>query len=184
MEETVHDEFFKNFTVVTATISAIDDLPETSGVYAFYHAFDFLETNLSENIDTRVKNTVFKPKFSEENNRTKFIVDTHGESVGLSRHMDQFIEAVSKPKERRMLKNLLISCSILQRPDYIGTAKNLKDRFIQHLERDDGFFSKYGEARPNDEFLFICFPCPKSISRELESLLIQLCQPKFNTQRS
>jgi hypothetical protein len=31
MEETVHDDFFKNFTVVTATVSAIDDLPKTSG---------------------------------------------------------------------------------------------------------------------------------------------------------
>jgi hypothetical protein len=66
MEETVHDDFFKNFTVVTATVSAIDDLPKTSGVYAFYHAFDFLETNLSDNIDTRVKNTVFKPTFSRD----------------------------------------------------------------------------------------------------------------------
>lgn len=184
MEETVHDNFFKNFTVVTATTSATDDLPETSGVYAFYHAFDFVESNLSKNIDARVKNTVFKPKFSEEDNRTKFIVDTRGESVGLSQKMNQFIETVSLPKERRILKNLLISCSIFQRPDYIGTASNLKDRFIQHLERDDGFFSKYGEARPNEEFLFVYFPCPKNISRELESLLIQLCQPKFNTQRS
>ncbi|WP_416212049.1 GIY-YIG nuclease family protein [Nostoc sp. ChiVER01] len=77
-----------------------------------------------------------------------------------------------------------MSCSILQCPDYIGTASNLRDRFIQHLERDDGFFSKYANIRPNDEFLFVCLPCPKNISRELESLLIQLCQPKFNTQRS
>jgi excinuclease UvrABC nuclease subunit len=184
MEETVHDDFFKNFTVVTATVSAIDDLPKTSGVYAFYHAFDFLETSLSNDIDARVKKTVFKPKFSQEDNRTKFIVDTRGESVGLSRHMGQFIEAVSQPKERRMLKNLLIYCSILQRPDYIGTASNLRNRFIQHLETDNGFFSKYGESRSNDEFLFVCFPCPKNISSELESLLIQLCQPRFNTQRS
>jgi hypothetical protein len=184
MEETVHDGFFKNFTVVTATISAVDELPETSGVYAFYHAFDFLEANLAKHIDVRVKSTVFKPKFSEEDNRTKFIVDTRGESVGLSQHMSRFVEAVSKPKERRMLKNLLISCSILQRPDYIGTASNLRDRFIQHLDREDGFFSRYGDSRPNEEFLFVCFPCPKNISRELESLLIQLCQPKFNTQRS
>lgn len=184
MEETVHDNFFKNFTVVTATASAIDELPETSGVYAFYHAFDFLESNLSKDIDARVKNTVFKPKFSEEDNRTKFIVDTCGESVGLSQKMNRFIEDVSQPRDRRILRNFLISCSILQRPDYIGTATNLRDRFVQHLDREDGFFSKYGEARPNDEFLFICFPCPKSISRQLESLLIQLCQPKFNTQRS
>jgi GIY-YIG catalytic domain len=184
MEETVHDNFFKNFTVVTATISATDELPEKSGIYAFYHAFDFLESSLSDNIHTRVKSTVFKPKFSEEDNRTKFIVDTRGESVGLSQKMKQFIETVSQPKERRILKNLLISCSIFQRPDYIGTANNLKDRFIQHLERDDGFFAKYGDERPNEEFLFVYFPCPKNISRELESLLIQLCQPKFNTQRS
>lgn len=184
MEETVHDNFFKNFTVVTATISAGDYLPETSGIYAFYHAFDFLENNLSDHIDTRIKNTVFKTKFYETDDRSKFIVDICGESVGLSPKMEQFIKAVSLPKERRMLKNLLISCSILQRPDYIGTASNLKDRFIQHLERDDGFFSKYGNLRPNDEFLFVCFPCPKNIYRELESLLIQLCQPKFNTQRS
>ncbi|MEH2463333.1 hypothetical protein [Nostoc sp.] len=34
MEETVHDNFFKNFTVLTATISAADYLPETSGIYA------------------------------------------------------------------------------------------------------------------------------------------------------
>jgi hypothetical protein len=31
MEETVHDDFFENFTVVTATIFAIDDLSKTSG---------------------------------------------------------------------------------------------------------------------------------------------------------
>ncbi len=184
MEETVHDNFFKNFTVVTATISAADYLPENSGVYAFYHAFDFLEHDLSSHIGTRLQNTVFKTKFSETDNRSKFIVDTCGESVCLSRKMDQFIKDVSQPKERRILKNLLISCSILQRPDYIGTASNLRDRFIQHLERDDGFFSKYGNSRPNDEFLFVCLLCPKNISRELESLLIQLCQPKFNTQRS
>ena len=184
MEETVHDNFFKNFTVVTATISAADYLPETSGIYALYHAFDFLENKLSDHIDTRMKNTVFKTKFSERDNRSKFIVDTCGESVGLSPRMDKFLKAVSQPKERRILKNLLISCSILQCPDYIGTASNLRDRFIQHLDRDDGFFSKYANIRPNDEFLFVCLPCPKSISRELESLLIQLCQPKFNTQRS
>ena len=184
MEETVHDNFFKNFTVVTATISAADYIPETSGIYALYHAFDFLENKLSDHIDTRMKNTVFKTKFSEKDNRSKFIVDTCGESVGLSQKMDQFIKAVSQPKERRILKNLLISCSILQRPDYIGTASNLRDRFIQHLDRDDGFFSKYASLRANDEFLFVCLPCPKNISRELESLLIQLCQPKFNTQRS
>ena len=184
MEETVHDNFFKNFTVVTATISAGDYLPEALGIYAFYHAFDFLENNLSDYIDTRIKNTVFKTKFSEKDNRSKFIVDTCGEPVSLSQKTNQFIQAVSQPRDRRLLKNLLISCSILQRPDYIGTANNLTDRFIQHLERDEVFFSKYGDSRPNDEFLFICFPCPKNISGELESLLIQLCQPKFNRQRS
>ncbi len=184
MEETVHDHFFKNSTVVTATISAADYLPETAGIYALYHAFDFLENNLSEHLDNRIKNTVFKTNFYEIDNGSKFIVDTCGEPVGLSQRMEQFIKAVSQPKERRILKNLLISCSILQRPDYIGTANNLKDRFLQHLERDDGFFSKYGNSRPNDEFLFVSMPCPKNISRELESLLIQLCQPKFNTQRS
>lgn len=165
MEETVHDNFFNNFIVVTATISAADYLPETSGIYALYHAFDFLENQLSDHIDTRMKNTVFKTKFSEEDNRSKFIVNTCGESVGLSPKMAQFIKAVSQPKERRILKNLLISCSILQRPDYIGTANNLRDRFIQHLERDDGFFSKYANLRSNDEFLFVCLPCPKNISR-------------------
>lgn len=184
MEETVHDNFFRQFTLVTATISSAAYLPENSGIYAFYHAFDFSENDLSKCIDRRLKNTVFKTKFSEKDNRSKFIVDTCGESVGLSSTMERFIQAVSQPKERRILKDLLISCSILQRPDYIGTASKLRDRFIQHLERDDGFFSKYGNSRPNDEFLFICLPCPKNISRELESLLIQLCQPKFNTQRS
>lgn len=184
MEETVHDNFFKNFTVVTATISAADYLPETSGIYAFYHAFDFLENNLSNDIDKRIKNTVFKTKFYQADNKSKFIIDICGESVGLSPKMTQFIQAVSLPKERRLLKNLLVSCSLLQRPDYIGTAINLRDRFIQHLERDDGFFSRYGNSRTGDEFLFLCFPCPKNLSRELESVLIQLCQPKFNTQRS
>jgi hypothetical protein len=184
MEETVHDNFFNKFTVVTATISAADYLPEKSGIYAFYHAFDFLENNLCDGVENRLKNTVFKTKFSEKDNRSKFIVDTCGESVGLSQKMEQFIKAVSLPKDRRMLKELLLSCSILQRPDYIGTATNLRDRFIQHLDREDGFFSKYGNSRPHDEFLFVCLPCPKNISRELESLLIQLCQPKFNTQMS
>ncbi|WP_013323148.1 GIY-YIG nuclease family protein [Gloeothece verrucosa] len=184
MEETVHDNFFKNFTVVTATRSAADYLPEKSGVYAFYHAFDFLEDDLFSQINTRLQNTVFRTKFSEENNKSKFIIDTCGESVGLSPKMAQFIKAVSQPKERRILKNLLISCSLFQSPDYIGTASNLRDRFVQHLEREDGFFSKYGNSRLNDEFLFVSFPCPKNIARELESLLIQLCQPKFNTQRS
>jgi len=184
MEETVHDNFFKNFTVVTATISAANYLSEKSGIYAFYHALDFSENNLYEDLDNRLKNTVFKTRFSEEDNKSKFIVDTCGESVGLSQKMEQFIKAVSQPKERRILKEFLISCSILQRPDYIGTASNLRDRFVQHLDRDDGFFSRYGNSRPKDEFLFVCLPCPKNISRELESLLIQLCQPKFNTQRS
>ncbi|GFE72060.1 GIY-YIG nuclease family protein [Chroococcus sp. FPU101] len=184
MEETVHDNFFRNFIVVTATISAAYKLPETSGIYAFYHAFDFLEDNLSDDIDTRIKSTVFKTKFLEEDNKSKFIIDTCGESVCLSQRMSQFLKTVSQPKERRMLKNLLISCSIFQRPDYIGTATNLRNRYVQHLERDDGFFSKYADLKANDEFLFVCLPCPKNISRELESLLIQLCQPKFNTQRS
>ncbi|MBF2067990.1 MAG: GIY-YIG nuclease family protein [Calothrix sp. C42_A2020_038] len=184
MEETVHTDFFKNFKVVTATASATDQVPENAGIYAFYHAFDFSENKLFDDIDNRIKNTVFRTKFSEQDNRSKFIVDTCGEPVGLSEKMKAFIQEVSVPKERRILKSLLLSCSILQRPDYIGTANNLRDRFIQHLERDDGFFSRYGSLRPNDEFLFICFPCPKNISRELESLLIQLCQPKFNAQRS
>ncbi|GBE95136.1 hypothetical protein NCWK1_4918 [Nostoc cycadae WK-1] len=184
MEETVHDNFFNNFKVVTATISAADYLPEVPGIYALYHAFDFLENKLFEHIDTRMKSTVFKTRFAEIDNRSKFIVDICGESVGLSQKMELFIKAVSKPQERRLLKNLLISCSLFQRPDYIGTASNLRDRFIQHLERDDGFFSKYANLISNDEFLFVCLPCPKNISRELESLLIQLCQPKFNTQRS
>jgi len=184
MEQTVHDNFFENFTVVTATISAAVYVPETAGVYALYHAFDFFENQFADYIDTRLKKTVFKTKFSEQDNKGKFIIDTCGEPVGLSNKMERFIKAVSQPKERRMLKNLLISCSILQRPDYIGTATNLRARFIQHLERDDGFFSKYGNSRASDEFLFICLPCPKNIAGELESLLIQLCQPKFNTQRS
>jgi GIY-YIG catalytic domain len=184
MEETVHDNFFKNFTVVTATISAIDELPEKPGIYVFYHAFDFLENNLSNNIDDRIKNTSFKPKFSEDDTKTKFIVDTRGEPIRLSQSMSQFLDEISQPKDRRILKSLLISCSIFQRPDYIGTASNLKNRFIQHLERDDGFFSRYRKERPTDEFLFVYCPCPKNISRQLESLLIQLCQPKFNTQRS
>ncbi|MBD2042172.1 GIY-YIG nuclease family protein [Microcoleus sp. FACHB-672] len=184
MEETVHDNFFKNFIVVTATLSSADSLPVDAGIYALYHAFDFSENELSEQIDARIKQTVFKTKFSEEDNRSKFIVNTCGESVGLSEKMEVFIKAVSEPKERRMLKKLLISSSILQRPDYIGTASNLRERFVQHLERDDGFFSKYASLRHKDEFLFVCLPCPINISRELESLLIQLCQPKFNTQRS
>ncbi len=91
MEETVHENFFKNFTVVTATTSAADDLPETSGIYAFYHAFDFSETNLFEDINTRIKNTVFTTKFSEQDNRSKFIINTCGEQVSLSSKMEQFI---------------------------------------------------------------------------------------------
>ncbi|WP_043997766.1 GIY-YIG nuclease family protein [Microcystis aeruginosa] len=184
MEETVHDNFFKKFTVVTATRSAADYLPESSGVYAFYHAFDFSEHDLCGNIKTRLQNTVFKTKFSENNDRSKFTIDICGEPVSLSQNMEYFLQEISQPKERRILKEFLISCSILQHPEYIGTANNLRMRFLQHLEREDGFLSKHGNLRSNNEFLFISFPCPKNISRQLESLLIQLCQPKFNTQRS
>lgn len=184
MEETVHDNFFKNFTVVTATRSASDYIPENSGVYAFYHAFDFLEDDLFNHIDTRLQKTVFRTKFIETDDRSKFTVDTCGEPVGLSEKMERFIRAISRPQERRILTKLLISCSFFQRPEYIGTANNLRARFMQHLDRDDGFFSKYGNSRPNDQFLFVFLPCPKNICRELESLLIQLCQPKFNVQRS
>lgn len=184
MEDIVHDEFFSNFTVVTATTSAIDYLPEKPGIYAFYHAFDFLEADIASGIDDRLQNTVFKTKFYEENDKRRFIIDTCGESVSLSVSMRQFIDAVSHPADRKLLRRYLMSCSILQRPDYIGTATDIRSRFVQHLDRQDGFFAKYGNARPQDEFLFLCYPCPKNISRQLESLLIQLCQPKFNTQRS
>jgi predicted GIY-YIG superfamily endonuclease len=184
MQETVHDDFFKNFTVVTATQSAVDYLPDRSGIYAIYHAFDFMDNNLVGDIDERIQSTVFKSKFYEEANRTKFIVDMCAEPARLSASMGNFIEAVSLPKDRRILKQSLLYCSILQRPDYIGTSTNLKNRFTQHLEKDDGFFSKYVESLPSDQFLFVCFPCSQNHARELESLLIQLCQPKFNTQRS
>lgn len=184
MEETIHEDFFKNFIVATATISAVYDIPDRVGIYAFYHAFDFSEHNLLPNINERISKTVFTTKFEENTSRTKFTVDVCGKPVTLSDKMHKFIKSISLPKDRRELKQLLLICSILQCPDYIGYASSLQKRFIQHLENDDGFFGRYGNSRPQDEFLFICFPCSGNIARELESLLIQLCQPKFNAQRS
>ncbi|MCC5622201.1 GIY-YIG nuclease family protein [Nostoc sp. CHAB 5715] len=184
IEETIHDDFFKNFIVATATISAIYDIPDKSGIYAFYHAFDFAENNLAMDINERVSKTVFTTKFIEDDSRKKFTIDICGKPVILSDNMHSFIKSVSMPKDRRNLKKLLLTCSILQCPDYIGYASSLQKRFQQHLESDNGFFAKYGNLRPQDEFLFICFPCSRDLARELESLLIQLCQPKFNTQRS
>ncbi|WP_292865239.1 GIY-YIG nuclease family protein [Nostoc sp. LPT] len=184
IEETIHDDFFENFIVATATISAFYDIPDKPGIYAFYHAFDFAENNLLEDINDRISKTVFKTKFQEDNYRKKFIIDICGEPVTLSDNMHNFIKSISMPKDRRNLKKLLLTCSILQCPDYIGYASSLQARFKQHLENDNGFFGKYGNFRSQDEFLFICFPCSGNIARELESLLIQLCKPKFNTQRS
>lgn len=184
MEETIHEDFFKNFIVATATISAVYDIPERVGVYAFYHAFDFSENNLLLNIKERISKTVFTTKFEENTSRTKFTVDTCGKPVTLSDKTCEFIQSKSQPRDRRELKQLLLTCSILQCPDYIGYASNLQKRFVQHLENDDGFFGRYGNSRQQDEFLFICFPCSNNIAKELESLLIQLCQPKFNAQRS
>lgn len=184
MQETIHEEFFSNFLVATATISALYDIPSKPGVYAFYHAFDFPEDCLLESISERIGNTVFNTLFLEDKTGTKFTIDLHGESVILSDTMTKFISNVSLPKDRRILRKLLLTCSILQTPDYIGYATNLQKRFMQHLESDNGFFARYGQTRPQNEFLFICFPCHENIARELESLLIQLCQPKFNTQRS
>ncbi|HLO84208.1 MAG TPA: GIY-YIG nuclease family protein [Nostocaceae cyanobacterium] len=184
IEETIHDDFFHNFIVATATMSAFYDIPNKPGIYAFYHAFDFAENNLLNDINYRMSRTVFKTKFIEENSRQKFIIDTCGEPVTLSDNIHTFIQDISLPKDRRNLRRLLLTCSIFQCPDYIGYASSLQTRFKQHLESDTGFFGRYGNSRPQDEFLFICFPCDVKLARELESLLIQLCQPRFNTQRS
>lgn len=184
MQETIHEEFFSNFLVATATISALYDIPNRPGIYAFYHAFDFSEDCLLESINDRISKTVFKTLFLEDKAGKKFTIDLCGEPVVLSDNMTKFISSVSMPKDRRNLRKLLLTCSILQSPDYIGYATNLQKRFRQHLENDNGFFARYGHTRPQNEFLFICFPCHENLARELESLLIQLCQPKFNTQRS
>ncbi|HLP90949.1 MAG TPA: GIY-YIG nuclease family protein [Nostocaceae cyanobacterium] len=184
LEETIHDDFFHNFIVATATISAFYDIPDKPGIYAFYHAFDFAENHLLNDINNRISKTVFKTKFTEENSRQRFIIDTCGEAVTLSDNMHNFLKEISLPKDRRDLKKLLLTCSVFQCPDYIGYASNLQERFKQHLENDNGFFGRYGNSRPQDEFLFICFPCAGKLARELESLLIQLCKPRFNTQRS
>lgn len=184
MQETIHEDFFSNFLVATATISALYDVPSKPGIYAFYHAFDFSEDSLLESINERISKTVFNTTFSEDAYRRRFNIDLCGEPVVLSDNMTKFISNVSMPKDRRTLRKLLLTCSILQSPDYIGYASNLQKRFGQHLESDNGFFARYGNARPQNEFLFVCFPCSANIARELESLLIQLCQPRFNTQRS
>lgn len=184
MQETIHEDFFSNFLVATATISALYDIPSKPGIYAFYHAFDFSENCLLESINERVSQTVFTTTFSEDIYRRRFTIDLCGEPVTLSDTMTKFISNVSMPRDRRTLRRLLLTCSILQTPDYIGYASNLQKRFRQHLEHDNGFFARYGNTRPQHEFLFICFPCSGDIARELESLLIQLCQPRFNTQRS
>lgn len=184
MENTIHDDFFKNFTVATATISASEYIPGKAGIYAFYHAFDFSSESLVSDIDKRIQRTVFKTKFTEKAQRSKFIIDTHGEPVQLTGKVRDFINELSLPIDRRMLNGLLLSCSLLQRPSYIGTAIDLRKRFVDHLEREDGFFSKYSSTSLQDEYLFVCFPCQWKVARELESLLIQLCQPICNSQRS
>jgi predicted GIY-YIG superfamily endonuclease len=184
MEETIHDDFFSKFLVATATISAYYDIPDKPGIYAFYHALDFSEDYLAEEVNERLSKTVFTTTFIEDDYRKKFTINVCGKPATLSDTMSKFIESISMPKDRRNLKNLLLTCSIFQCPDYIGYATSLQKRFRQHLENDNGFFARYGNSRPQDEFLFICFPCSENIARELESLLIQLCQPKFNTQRS
>jgi hypothetical protein len=185
MQHTIHDDFFKDFIVATATVSSISEIPNSPGIYAFYHAFDFSHEKLFEDIGDRISTTVFNTKFSEENNRKKFVIDTCGKPIKLSDAISRFIKDISMPRQRRELSRLLLVCSILQAPDYIGTTKNsLQERFKQHLDEDEGFFSKYGNSRSQQQFLFICLPCRENVSRELESLLIQLCQPKFNAQRS
>jgi hypothetical protein len=184
MENTIHDDFFKNFTVATSTMSAIEEIPEMAGIYAFYHAFDFSSENLVSDIDKRIQRTVFRTKFIEKDQKSKFIIDTRGEPAQLAGKVRNFVNQLSLPKDRRMLKGLLLSCSLLQRPSYIGTATNLRERFIDHLDREDGFFSKYSSVNLQDEYLFVCFPCQRDVARELESLLIQLCQPIHNSQRS
>lgn len=184
MEETIHDNFFDGFVVATATLSAADDIPPEAGVYAFYHAFDFQALSLYEDINKRISSTVFKTSFHESEDRTKFIIDTHGESMTLSARTANFLKELSSPRERRNLKRLLLKCSFLQLPEYIGTTNNLKRRFLEHIEYSDGFLENYSQGRKQDEFLFVCLPCDRKISRELESILIQLSQPKVNSQRS
>lgn len=189
MRETIHDNFFDDFIVATATYSAIEDIPVLSGVYAFYHAFDFSTDSLKDQIQARLAKTVFKTTFSEDREqldktKRKFVIDTGGKPAKLSSKMTDFIKDDALVKQKRVLSSRLLACSMFQTPSYIGVASNLRARFSQHLDEDEGFFSKYVKEEKSDEFLFICLKCEENLARELESLLIQLCQPKFNTQRS
>lgn len=95
MQETIHEEFFSNFLVATATISALYDIPSRPGIYAFYHAFDFSEDCLLESINERVSNTVFNTLFLEDKTGKKFTIDLCGEPVVLSDTMTKFISNVS-----------------------------------------------------------------------------------------
>jgi hypothetical protein len=186
-----------------------DNIPTTSGVYGWFYPLKLppknsiqhdlkkfiKEMQLVYNYDAMCEGVPVKEltsKLNWENVKIKIELElTDKSSEDEENKRREFIENCTDD-EYLQFQIIMMKSSLLLPPLYIGKAKNLYERYKEHLSNSQfkTRYSKYADInklKPINDLIFMCYKT-NSISREdkpeseiiIENLLMQIIRPRYS----
>lgn len=165
--------------------SSIELAPAQPAVYAFYDLFRFGHDSLPDDVDTFLTKHGKVKELDESELPVRLRIKLKGSGTRFKGEARRLWSALD-PNQRPDICHALAFLSFLNEPHYIGKTDNLRTRFRQH--HDSGFLYKRKldtPPRSPSEFLLVAYLCStEDEARLLESILIQLINPFYCTQKS
>ena len=180
-----------------------DQIPAVEGCYAFFLPLWIYRKNLGDFLEALNRVMHYEP-VSERSASVPF----NWESIELKARRDVKARAVD-PRDlatwdrlvaddvgRDALERVLIEASVLMPPLYVGRAKNLQRRYVQHT-RGGPFHERFQECVQEavlplsvSDLLFVCIKTAGQFENVaastdrleslLETILMQTCRPPFS----
>lgn len=187
-----------------------DRIPELPGCYAWFLPLWIYRTELADlmQIVGQVFDYEHKPErevdlhFSWEsvNLRARRSTNTKFEN---RTHLPMWNRVLADARSRDALQQTLLEASLLMPPLYVGRTKNLKKRYMQHVQMPDSeennFHSRFADCTARlqlkisvSDLLFVCILTPSELRHVfgdsddselnllIEQILMQFCRPPFS----
>ncbi len=205
-------ELWKNFSEKLKIVTTDNqwDLPDSPGVYGWFLPFYIYNKDLYKLVDTISNVYLYDSKSkgipqrdaSIEYNWDKLDISISKEKkTNLKENTTKFWNAISKDTDKLdSFANVFLLSSIFAPPLYVGKAKNLKDRYYQHIDgygKEKNTFNTRFTNRMKElnitltvrDLLFLCIPltrCQNDIMKQdesekaIEDILMSIVKPNYS----
>jgi predicted GIY-YIG superfamily endonuclease len=186
------------------------DLPDSPGVYGWFLPFHVYKNDLSELVEIISEVYLYDAKckgnptdtINANFNWDSLNIKVNKESkTHLKENTKKFWKDISMDEKKfQPFSETLLLSSIFSSPLYVGKAKNLKDRYYQHVKGlnsdKNTFYSRFRKRMDElkltltvSDLLFICIPLEKRLNdttrgdkaeEALEDILMSILKPSYS----